>query len=234
MDFNGESATHLTSDEVAGLIGVPEDESLEYKREPWPDTRDGLFELLHDITGIATGEGGYIIIGAISNKRQGRDELKAFQNVKDAARVTQRIRSHVHQRVDSRIEGFEVEFLAIDWKGRTLDLVVIRIPPSPSRPHGFDWNDSTIFVRRYHADVRAMPVSELGQMFATRYFPETETSKTLQRLIKEIAMAFCRSEGIKPRWTSWSGNTAACNLARKLGFAEESSHEWAFVKPKKQ
>jgi hypothetical protein len=47
-------------------------------------------------------------------------------------------------------------------------------------------------------------------------------------------MAFCRLEHIKPQWTSWSGNTAACGLARKLGFTVEVAHDWAFVKPKKQ
>ena len=43
---------------------------------------------------------------------------------------------------------------------------------------------------------------------------------------------FCRTERIDAQWTSWSGNTAACNLARKLGFEEEHLHDWAFVKPK--
>ena len=46
-------------------------------------------------------------------------------------------------------------------------------------------------------------------------------------------LEFCRTENIAPLWTSWSGNTAACGLARKLGFTKEVAHDWAFVKPKK-
>ena len=43
---------------------------------------------------------------------------------------------------------------------------------------------------------------------------------------------FCRNKDIEAHWTSWSGNVAACSLARKLGFAEEHPHDWAFVNPK--
>jgi RimJ/RimL family protein N-acetyltransferase len=44
-------------------------------------------------------------------------------------------------------------------------------------------------------------------------------------------MRFCRESDIAPQWTSWSGNTAACSLARSLGFTREIAHDWAFVKP---
>jgi len=46
-------------------------------------------------------------------------------------------------------------------------------------------------------------------------------------------MDFCARNDVRPQWTSWSGNTAACELARKLGFRHESPHEWAFIKPAK-
>ncbi len=45
---------------------------------------------------------------------------------------------------------------------------------------------------------------------------------------------FCRSRGMAAQWTSWSGNIAACNLARQLGFQEAHPHYWAFVKPKEK
>ena len=68
-----------------------------------------------------------------------------------------------------------------------MTVVLVHIPPSDQRPHGFDWDDETRFVKRYGAQVRRMPVLELGQLFSVRFFPETETSQRLAELAGEVA-----------------------------------------------
>src|SRR5262245_66696097 len=48
---------------VERLIGLPEDQDLEFKREPYQSAEGGPKEAAYDLAGLANAVGGLIIIG---------------------------------------------------------------------------------------------------------------------------------------------------------------------------
>ena len=52
-------------------------------------------------------------------------------------KVAQSINSVCLQYIDPRIQNLEVKKRSFEWNGKEIDLVIIHIPPSDHRPHGF-------------------------------------------------------------------------------------------------
>ena len=166
---------------------VQEDEQLEYKSTPWNLDDNDRFELLQDITGMANGLGGYIIIGIGTRKSNGKDAATGFAKVAKNTKYIQRIRDICFHLIDPRINGLEIGSKIVEWRFSKYDILIVRIPPSSERPHAFEWSDSTVFVRRYGEHVRQMPVSELGQMLSVRFFPDTQTSQEIATLSSQVS-----------------------------------------------
>lgn len=186
--FSGKRLLEISADEITTLVSARtvEDQHLDFKHTPWPDDDDGRFELLHDVTALANGEGGYLLVGIGTIKDEAsRDIASGFAPVEAAVREAQRIRDRCFESIDPRIQGLEVEPFEVVDNGKH-DVILIRVPPSSNRPHGFTWSDATVFVRRYGAHVRRMPISELGELLSVRFFPETETSRRLAEVVDEI------------------------------------------------
>jgi predicted HTH transcriptional regulator len=187
--FGGKRLSQLSPDEIRVLVDrkTAEDQQLDFKSKVWTDNEDGRFELLHDVTALANADGGYLLLGVGTRKDEaGRDLAAGFAPVAEAAREAQRIRDICFQHVDPRIQGLEVEPFTISTGQGDSDVVAVHVPPSSSRPHGFAWRDATVFVRRYGAHVRRMPISEIGELLSIRYFPETETSRRLTEVVDEV------------------------------------------------
>lgn len=73
---------HLISGDYSHLIGLPEDEHLECKSQPYDLTQDSnKRELLKDVSAFANADGGLIIIGAKTKKSQMSlgDEIEALR-----------------------------------------------------------------------------------------------------------------------------------------------------------
>ena len=189
--FGGKEIAQIDPDEIKALVDnrVPEDQHLDYKQVPWKETDDGRRELLHDVTALANAKGGYLVVGLGTNKVGGQDVPSGFAPLQRPGKLAKRILDICFHYVDPRMQGLEAGPVLVPLARGSEDatVVLVHIPPSNQRPHGFDWGDATTFVRRYGAHVRRMPVSELGEMFSVRYFPETETSRQLAQLSQEVA-----------------------------------------------
>jgi hypothetical protein len=109
------------------------------------------------------------------------------------------------------------------------------------RPRG--WSDGADFVERSvgfgvlrDGEVISYAISNFPISEAIEIAVETKTEYRRRgfAIIATWELArFCFERGIGMQWTSWSGNAAACALARKVGFRDEHPHDWAFVRPKK-
>ena len=163
--------SEITDQELIDLIGNQEENQwIEFKREDYHrdpnDPEKHKREICKDVTAMANAEGGYIFIGV-----QEKDKIaQGFFTVDNPDKLVESINSVCLESVDPRIQSLEVQARSLKWNGRNITLVIIHIPPSDSRPHGFRWKGSTNFVKRYGNHTREYPMSELDEAFSARHY----------------------------------------------------------------
>ena len=172
MIFDNRRISEIRQQELVALIGNQEENLwIDFKRQDYhkdpADLDKHKREICKDVTAMANAEGGYILVGIREEHKVAQD----FFTVDNAASVAESIRDVCLQNIDPRIPNLEVEPYSLIWDSREIDLVVIHIPPSEMRPHGFKWKNSTNFVKRYGDVIREFPVSELIQDLLNRYQP---------------------------------------------------------------
>ena len=163
--------SEITDAELKDLIGNQEEnqwidfKQQDYHRDP-KDPEKYKYEICKDVTAMANADGGYIFIGI-----QEKDKIaEGFLTVDKPDKVAQSINSVCLQYIDPRIQNLEVKKRSFEWNGKEIDLVIIHIPPSDHRPHGFRIG-STHFVKRYGDHTREYPMSELGEAFSVHHYP---------------------------------------------------------------
>ena len=163
--------SEITDEELTGLIDNQEEnqwidfKQQDYHRDP-KDPEKYKYEICKDVTAMANADGGYIFIGIQEKDKIAQD----FFTVDKPDRVAQSINGVCLQYIDPRIQNLEVKKRSFEWNGKEIDLVIIHIPPSDHRPHGFRIG-STHFVKRYGDHTREYPMSELGEAFSVRHYP---------------------------------------------------------------
>lgn len=172
MIFDNRSIAEITGSELTCLIGnQAENQWVDFKREEYhkdpkkPDKHQR--EICKDITAMANADGGYILIG-VSEKNK---LATGFCNVSEADKVVQSINGICLQSIKPRIWPLEVGPKSFQWDSKDITLVIVRIPASEQRPHGFLWKGSTNFVKRYGDHTREYPVDELRQDLLERHYP---------------------------------------------------------------
>ena len=167
MIFDNRPIAEITESELTGLIGNQEENQwVDFKQKAYDVEDKG--EICKDVTAMANTDGGYILIG-VSEKNK---VAKGFFTVPDAGKIAQSINGICLQHIDPRIQNLKVEPKSFQWNGTDIKLVIIRVPPSGTRPHGFTWKGSTNFVKRYGDHTREYPISELVQdLLELRYPP---------------------------------------------------------------
>ena len=164
--------SEITDQELIDLIGnQEEDQWIDFKQQDYhrdtTDQEEYKREICKDVTAMANAEGGYILIGV----QEKAGIAQGFFPVKNADKIAQSIYSVCLESIDPRIRNLEVKTRSFEWKGKNISLVVIHIPPSDLRPHGFRWKGSTNFVKRYGDHTGEYPMSELDEAFSARHYP---------------------------------------------------------------
>ncbi len=172
MVFDDKTISKITDQDLISLIGKQEENLwIDFKQQDYyKDSNDSdkhKREICKDVTAMANAEGGYIIIG-ISEKNK---IAQGFHSVDNAATVAKSINGICLQHIDPRIPNLEVEPYFLNWENKDVELVIIHIPPSQKRPHGYKWSGSNNFVRRYGDNTREFLISELIQDLLVRYQP---------------------------------------------------------------
>ncbi len=174
MIFDNRRISEITEQELKDLIGNQEEnlwidfKQQDYRRDP-DDLEKHKREICKDVTAMANAEGGYILIGVREDNKVAQD----FFTVSDAIKVAQRIKSICQQYIDTPILNLEVESYPhpLQWKNTNIELVIIHIPPSERKPHGFRSRGTINFVKRDGDTTREYPISELIQDLLVSYRP---------------------------------------------------------------
>lgn len=174
MIFDNRRISEIEPQELINLVGVQEEnlwidfKQKDYHRDP-NDLEKHKREICKDVTAMANAEGGYILIGVSEKNKIAR----SFFTVSDVTKVAQSIKSICQQYIDAPILNLEVEQYPhpLQWKDRNIELVIIHIPPSERKPHGFQWKGTTNFVKRDADATREYKVSELIQDLLVSYHP---------------------------------------------------------------
>ena len=173
MVFDNRRISEITPQELIDLIGKQENLWIDFKKHDYPlDPKDPdkrKREICKDVTAMANAEGGYILIGVDERNKIAQD----FSTVPDAAKVAQSIKSICLQYIDTPILNLEVERYPhpLQWKNTSIELVIIHIPPSERKPHGFRSKGTINFVKRDGDNTREYPISELIQDLLVSYRP---------------------------------------------------------------
>lgn len=173
MIFDNRPIAEITEAELTGLIGNQEENQwIDFKKKEYHvdcnDRDKHKREICKDVTAMANADGGYILIGVSEEDKV----AKGFFTVPDGDRIAQSINGICLQHIDPHIQNLEVGLKSFQWNGKNIKLVIIRVPPSGTRPHSFTWKGSTNFVKRYGDHTREYPISELVQdLLELRYPP---------------------------------------------------------------
>ena len=158
--------SEITDAELKDLIGNQEENQwIEFKRQDYPtdpnDSEKRRNEICKDVTAMANAEGGYIFIGVQEKSGRAQD----FCTIDKPDSIAQSINDICLQYITPRIQNLEVKQRSFEWNGEEINLVIIHIPPSGLRRHGFVCKNSTHFVKRYEDNIRYYPMSELVEAF---------------------------------------------------------------------
>ena len=162
----------ITDLELTNLIGNQEEnlwidfKKQDYHRDP-NDQEKHKREICKDVTAMANADGGYIFIGI----QEKSGIAQGFFAVDNPDQIVKDVSDVCRQSIEPAIRHLDVKTRSLEWNGNEVTLVIIHIPPSEMRPHGFKWKGSINFVRRYKDHTTEYPVSELGVAFSARNVP---------------------------------------------------------------
>ncbi len=165
MLFEHKPVEQLTESDLQGLIGLKENEHIEFKviySLFGSDTKaidEEKFELLKDIASMANAGGGYIFIGIRANDKSIAVKFESIE--KDLERLKQTILALCVEHIEERLSGFEVKDCMVDGAS----LLVIRVPNSQKIPHMVKFRNNTHFSKRYQDGKREMSFLEIRNSF---------------------------------------------------------------------
>ncbi len=153
MIFEHRPIPEIADQDLIILLGDQEEnlwidfKQMQYHRDN-TNPEERRHEICKDVTAMANAEGGYIVIGM-----QEEDKIaQSFFNIPHAEREGESIYDICHQYIVPRIAKLEVIPRNLRWQDQEYNLIIIHIPFSEIRPHGFVSNGTLNFVKRY-ADV---------------------------------------------------------------------------------
>ncbi len=138
----------IRGEHVEALIGEEETISLDFKRQTWQG-KDYQGELAKDISAMANGQGGDIVVGFEEKEKDGRKYAGKIIPVPDVAKEVQRIEQLAHSHIAPRITGLRVKDVSCR---EGTSAIVVRVPQSLHAPHMVTYNDQNIFHIRLGRD----------------------------------------------------------------------------------
>ena len=186
----------ISDQELTGLIGNQEEnqwidfKQRDYHRDP-NDLEKRQREICKDVTAMANAEGGYILIGV--DEKAGL--AQGFVNVTNPKQIARSIRGICLSRIDPPIENLQVVDRSFEYDGKDISLVIVHIPPSESRPHGFKSQGYMSFVKRYDTDTREYPMTDLGVDFSARHLPQP--TNEIDEIVNKLNRIDSRLENIE-------------------------------------
>ncbi|MDE0636302.1 MAG: ATP-binding protein [Candidatus Poribacteria bacterium] len=170
MIFDNKPISEITDEDLTDLIGNQEENLwIEFKRKHYEgyNTKNEKYrrEICKDVTAMANAEGGYILIGVDANKNN--NIAQKFFDISDANDKVKSIRDTCHDRIRPPIAKLEVKPRELELPDRKVNLIIVHVPFSENRPHGFNSNGTLNFVKRYEDTIREFDTEEFRlELFA--------------------------------------------------------------------
>lgn len=161
---------------------VAEHRTLEFKRD-LPRTKDQLVELLRDLTALANGQGGDLLIGI--GEKKGVADAIAGAEIENTDAKRQEFENALRDRTEPRLTNFQLSFVPVS-EGRYV--VHFRVRPSLAAPHAVRNETHRNYFARNSVGKYEMDVSELRDAFSAN-------EKVFPRLRSLHAAAIARSKG---------------------------------------
>ena len=175
MIFDNKPISAITDEELINLIDNQEEnlwidfKQMQYHRDQikidQTKSEKRKHEICKDVTAIANAEGGYILIGVYEKDKV----AQRFINVSDVEREAESIYDICHQHIVPRIAKLEVKTRKLRWQGEIFNLIIIHIPFSENRPHGFHSKGTLNFVKRYADTTKEFQMEEFIPELIARY-----------------------------------------------------------------
>jgi len=164
--FNHRPVEQLAESDLLGLIGLRENEHIEFKvtynlfGADAKTVEEEKYELLKDIASLANAGGGYIFVGVRADKNSVAVKFESIPD-RDLERMKQSILALCVDHIEERITGLEVKHQVVSGS----NLVVIRVPSSTRIPHMIKFKNNTHFTSRYQDGKREMTLAEIRNDF---------------------------------------------------------------------
>ena len=151
MAFNNKLISEIVDQDLMDLIGKQKsDLRIDFKQQHYDgyNTNEDQYrrEICKDISAMANAEGGYILIGVNEDNNK---IAQNFINIPDTKEKANSISDICYQHIDPRILFLDVEPYTLRFEDIYYNLIIIRIPFSVKRPHGFRSNGTLNFVKRH-------------------------------------------------------------------------------------
>lgn len=163
-------AKNITKDDLQSLIDnqVLENKELEYKAYSFPDGKidlsvDQKRKFMKEISAFANTYGGVLIIGIQEDKNHLPVKLNGVgMGLKDFDNWLSSFKQLVLSRIHPHLHGIDCVPVEIDNDNIA---IVIFVPKSYARPHGF-WNDNLYeFLMRHSNGIAHMDIDDLRRAF---------------------------------------------------------------------
>lgn len=187
MVFN-KPLEELKEADLEGLIGLPESQKLEFKREPFAKGDAGTKEMLRDLVSFANASGGYVVIGVETDEEDRGTRLKGIENGEEEVR---RLTDSYLANISERVLGLTTKAIPLSNGG---NVIVIFVPRSTTAPHMITFQGINQFWKRYGTIKNRMSVEEIKEAVQKT----VDLRKNLEGFLEERKIKILRSIGTRP------------------------------------
>lgn len=176
MIFDDKPISEITNQDLIDLIDNQEEDLwIDFKEQHYHGYRENpeiyKREICKDVTAMANAEGGYILIGVVEENKI----AKKFVDIHEVERKADSIYKICHQHILPRITKLEVKPYKLTLLGQEYNIIIINIPFSENRPHGFNSNGALNFVKRYGDTTREFQIEEfIPDLLARHHMPSID------------------------------------------------------------
>ena len=174
----GKRSSAIEAADMVRLVAmaVAEDDSLEYKREPWEKDHKGKQECAKDIAGLANGQGGVIVLGI--DETAGVITASPFE-------MASELGPWIHSVLHSRLRPVPMFGCREIQSGDGRHYALISVPRSPDAPHSIDFGEtqSCGFPIRRGSSTQWLREYEVSSLYRSRFAAQLDRQERLSNLV---------------------------------------------------
>ena len=187
----GKRSSAIEAADIERLVAmaVDEDDSLEYKRQPWGKDDKGKQECAKDIAGLANGQGGVIVLGVDETARV----ISALP-----FELPNELGPWIHSVLHSRLRPVPAFDCRVIPNGDGRHYALISVPRSSGAPHSIDFGEtqSCGFPIRRGTSTQWLREYEVAALYRSRFAAQLDRQ---ERLADLVAVATNEPPAAEPR-----------------------------------